>query len=189
MTSFEQRVLPAAKHAKDFETILESPYEYMVVLSTHISMLQPLMQMAKKRNKKVLLHADLIQGLNNDDYAAEYLSQVIKPAGLISTRANVINKAKQNGLVAVQRLFLLDTNALEKGYALLERTKPDYIEVLPGIMPHIIREVAEQTGIPIIAGGLIRSEEDVEQALAAGAVGVTTSRKDLWKRYVSEPRE
>jgi glycerol uptake operon antiterminator len=43
----------------------------------------------------------------------------------------------------------------------VERTRPDYIEVLPGVMPHIIKEVYEKTKIPIFAGGLIRSEEDV----------------------------
>ncbi|MNY79153.1 Glycerol-3-phosphate responsive antiterminator [compost metagenome] len=54
---------------------------------------------------------------------------------------------------------------------------------MPGVMPHIIQEVLEKTGIPIFAGGLIRSVEDVENALRAGATAVTTSHKDLWKHY------
>lgn len=74
-------------------------------------------------------------------------------------------------------------SALEMSYSLLERTKPDFIEVLPGVMPDIIKEVHEKTGIPIFAGGLIRSVEDVENALLAGATTVTTSRKELWEHY------
>jgi glycerol uptake operon antiterminator len=181
MSIFQQRILPAANQLKDLEKIMETPYEYVVMLGTHISQLESVVQLVKSHGKKIFLHADLIQGLNNDDYAAEYLSQVIKPSGLISTRSNVILKAKQNGLLAIQRLFLLDSNALEKDYSLVERTRPDFIEVLPGIMPHIIKEVHEKTKIPIFAGGLIRSEEDVDKALQAGVVAVTTSRKDLWK--------
>lgn len=171
---------------KDFEKLLRSPYEYVVLLDSHISQLQSLVELAKAQRKKVLLHADLVHGLSSDEYAAEFLSQVIKPAGLISTRSNVIVKAKDNGLIAIQRLFLLDTNALEKSYSLLKRTKPNYIEVLPGVMPHMISEVRGITGIPIFAGGLIRSVEDVERALSAGAIAITTSRKDLWEHYADK---
>ena len=59
----------------------------------------------------------------------------------------------------------------------------NYIEVLPGVVPELIKEVKEITGIPIFAGGFIRTEKDVEQALAAGASAVTTSDTDLWKKY------
>ncbi|MNJ04459.1 Glycerol-3-phosphate responsive antiterminator [compost metagenome] len=50
-------------------------------------------------------------------------------------------------------------------------------------MPHMIREVHERSGIPIFAGGLIRTVQDVEQAIAAGASAVTTSRAELWKYF------
>lgn len=179
----QQHILPAVRKMKDFEKLLSSTYPYIILLDSHISRLKSIVDLAKSHGKKLLLHADLIEGLKNDEYAAEFLCQMMEPAGLISTRANVILKAKQNGLLAIQRLFLLDTNALEKSYLLLERTKPDYIEVLPGIMPHIIREVHERTGIPIFAGGLIRTIEEVDQAVAAGATAVTTSRSDLWEHF------
>lgn len=83
-------------------------------------------------------------------------------------------------MIAVQRLFLLDSLALETSYKVIERAQPDYLEVLPGIMPEIIKEVREQAQIPIIAGGLIRTKENVLQALEAGAEAVTTSNPDLW---------
>lgn len=183
MPFHQQHILPAIRRMKDLEKLIASSYQYIVLLDSHISQLKSIVDMAKTHGKKMLLHADLIEGLKNDEYAAEFLCQVIGPAGLISTRANVIKKTKQNNLIAIQRLFLLDTNALEKSYTLLERTRPDYIEVLPGIMPHIIREVHERTGIPIFAGGLIRTVADVDNAVAAGATAVTTSRMELWEHY------
>ncbi|WP_027415956.1 glycerol-3-phosphate responsive antiterminator [Aneurinibacillus terranovensis] len=183
MSFHGQKILPAARNMKDFEKIVHSSYEYGVFLDTHIAQLKNLYQMAHKYNKKMFLHADLIQGLKNDEYATEYLCQEIKPFGLISTRASVIMKAKQKGVLAIQRMFLLDTNALEKSYSLIEKTQPDFIEVLPGAMPAIITEVQERTGLPIFAGGLIRSVEDVENALQAKATAITTSNRSLWEHY------
>lgn len=183
MTFHHQKILPAVRKIKDLEQLLKSSFEYVVLLDSHIGQLKSLVDLAKSHNKKILLHADLIGGLKNDEHAAEFLCQNIKPAGLISTRANVILKAKQNNVLAIQRLFLLDSSALEMSYSLLERTKPDFIEVLPGIMPDMIKEVHEKASIAILAGGLIRSIKDVENALTAGASAVTTSRKELWKHY------
>lgn len=179
-----QKILPAARNLKEIEEMIDSDYMYIVLLNSHIGQLKSLVQLAKSKGKKLLLHADLVQGLRNDEYAAQFLCQDIKPAGLISTRKNVILTAKKNKLISIQRLFLLDSIALESSYKLLETTKPDFIEVLPGVMPHIIKEVFEKTGIPIVAGGLIRDRHEVEDALKAGASAVTTSRKELWRTEI-----
>ncbi|BCU81559.1 glycerol uptake operon antiterminator regulatory protein [Polycladomyces abyssicola] len=177
----QQKILPAAKSIKDFEALMDSTYQYIILLDCHVAQLKALIQLANRHSKKVLLHVDLIQGLRNDEHAAEFLCQQIKPAGLISTRTQVVHVAKKKKLIGIQRIFLLDTHALETSYRLLETSRPDYIEVLPGIIPHMIREVHERTGIPVLAGGLIRTPEEVEQALYAGAVAVTTSNRSLWK--------
>ncbi|MEW4372577.1 glycerol-3-phosphate responsive antiterminator [Paenibacillus kandeliae] len=178
-----QAILPAAKTMKQFDHLLDSPYQYGVFLDTHIAQLKSIYRMANAHNKQMFLHADLVHGLKNDEYAAEYLCQEIKPYGIISTRGNVIMKAKQKGVIAIQRVFMLDTIALEKSYALLEKTQPDYIEVLPGVVPHMIKEVVERAGVPVFAGGLIRTVDDVERALQAGATAVTTSNQDLFHHY------
>lgn len=183
MPFHNQKILPAVRKIKELEKLLQTSYEYFVLLDSHVGQLKNLVELTKFHDKKLLVHADLIGGLKNDEHAAEFLCQNIKPAGLISTRANVILKAKQNNVLAIQRLFLLDSSALETSYHILERTQPDYIEVLPGVMPAIIKEVHEKSGISILAGGLIRSVKDVENALLAGAAAVTTSRKELWKHY------
>ncbi|MFF2483015.1 glycerol-3-phosphate responsive antiterminator [Paenibacillus sp. NPDC058071] len=186
MPFYGQPIVPAIRGWKDFEELIASPYTYLVLLDSQIGQLKSLVDEAAKYGKRMLIHADLIEGLKNDEHAAQFLCRHIAPAGIISTRTGVIQKTKQNGLIAIQRLFLLDTNALEKSFSLIERTQPDYIEVLPGLMPRMIGEVIAQTGKPVLAGGLIRTAEDVEAALEAGAEAVTTSRRALWKQY--EPK-
>ncbi len=176
----EQKILPAIRNLKSFDLMLESDYEWLVLLNTHIAQLKAIVNRAKAHQKRMLIHVDLIDGLKSDEYATEFLAQEVQPDGIITTRNNVILSAKKKGLVSIQRLFLIDTMALESSLSQLERTKPDYVEVLPGVIPNMIEEISLRTNIPIIAGGLIRTTENVEQAIAAGATSVTTSRKELW---------
>lgn len=177
----EQKILPASSNMREFERFLKSPYEIGVFLGMHIAQLKSVNQMAKDNGKKMIYHVDMIHGIKSDDYATEYICQEFKPYGLISTKASVILKAKQKGVLAIQRIFLLDTHALEKSYKLVEKTKPNYIEVLPGAMPWMIKEVFERLNTPIFAGGLIRTKEEVQSALEAGASAITTSKIDLWE--------
>ena len=58
-----QRILPAAKSMKQFEAMIEGPYRYGVMLETHIAQLQSMMEQARRYESKILLHADLVQGL------------------------------------------------------------------------------------------------------------------------------
>ncbi|OAS87587.1 MULTISPECIES: glycerol-3-phosphate responsive antiterminator [Metabacillus] len=178
-----QKILPAFSTIKQFEKFLQSNYEIGVFLETHISQLINIHKLAKQYNKKIIYHVDLIHGLKNDDYATEYICQEFEPYGLISTKSSVIIKAKQKGVIAIQRMFLIDSHALERSYRLVEKTKPDYIEVLPGAMPWMIKEVKERTNIKIFAGGLIRSTREVEDALSAGAEAITTSKRELWEYF------
>ncbi|WP_373893353.1 glycerol-3-phosphate responsive antiterminator [Virgibacillus natechei] len=172
--------LPAIRTMKEFDKALETSHEIIVLLETRLSQLKSLVDYAKRANKKAFVHADLIQGLKADEYGMEFLIREVKPDGILSTRGNVISLAKKHKLVAIQRLFLLDSKALDHNLKLIEKTRPDCVEVLPGLMPSIIKEVLEQTNIPVIAGGLVTKEEQITAALDAGAIAVSTSKSELW---------
>ncbi|EUJ26018.1 glycerol uptake operon antiterminator regulatory protein [Listeria cornellensis FSL F6-0969] len=109
------------------------------------------------------------------------MCQDVRPAGIISTRGNVILKAKQHKVLAIQRLFMLDSSAFTKGTALVQKIKPDYIELLPGILPTMVEQMTELLHIPVIAGGLITTQAQIDEILAAKATAITTSQKSLWK--------
>jgi glycerol uptake operon antiterminator len=188
MSFFGQKVLPAIRKIEDVEKMMSSNYEYIVILDLHVSRLKPIFQMAQANHKKLIIHMDLIHGLKSDEYSTEFICQEFKPFGLISTKGSVILKARQKGVISIQRLFLLDTSSIEKSFALIERTKPDFIEVLPGIMPKIIKDIRNRTKREVFAGGFIDTIEEVEQAFEAGAITVTTSKKDLWKYFEPEKK-
>ncbi len=175
-----QKIIPAAHHQRDIEKITKQSVQYMVMLETHVAQVKSLVDFAKSTGKKVLLHADLINGLKNDDYAIDFICQQIRPDGIISTRGNVILKAKQHKVLAIQRLFMIDSSAYQKGMKLVEKVEPDAIELLPGILPEQIADLSKKLQIPIIAGGLIERKSQIDTVLEAGAAAVTTSNKELW---------
>lgn len=70
--------------------------------------------------------------------------------------------------------------ALETGINSIRTIKADAVEVLPGVIAKIIKEIVEKTNIPIIAGGLIRDKEDVINSLNAGAIAISTSKEEVW---------
>jgi glycerol uptake operon antiterminator len=165
---------------KDFEHVLKRDHEHIILLETRLSQIESVVRYAKQSGKKVFVHADLVQGLKVDEYGIEYLINNVKVDGIVSTRVNVISLAKKHNVIAIQRLFALDSHVLEHNVRISRKVKPDYIEVLPGIIPGIMEEIHEKTDIPLIAGGLIRTEEDIQSALNNGASAVTTSNRDLW---------
>ncbi|MNI99461.1 Glycerol-3-phosphate responsive antiterminator [compost metagenome] len=62
----------------------------------------------------------------------------------------------------------------------IRQNQPDAIEVMPGLIPRVIRELRQELDTPIIAGGLIKHPEEVEAALNAGALAVSAGNKGLW---------
>lgn len=138
----------------------------------------------REGGRRVFVHLDLVEGLGRDTVAVDYLMRHIKPDGVISTKTDLLAHAKQIGLTAVQRIFLLDSLSYERGVAAARRLKPDLIEVMPGVMPRVIRELTRELPCPVIAGGLIRTRQDAREALEAGAVAISTSRPELWSQSV-----
>jgi glycerol uptake operon antiterminator len=55
----------------------------------------------------------------------------------------------------------------------------DAVEILPGVIPRVIRRIVKIINKPVIAGGLVVDKEDVRRALEAGAVSVSSSNMEL----------
>src|SRR5699024_12732901 len=99
---------------------------------------------------------------------------------MLFSRGNVVSLTCIHNELAIQRMFLCESLVLENNVKLVERCKSDCIEVLPGLMPRMIKKIQLTTEMPVIAGGLIVRETDMEAAFQAGAVAISTSNTDLW---------
>ncbi len=136
---------------------------------------------AKAAGKTVFLHADLIEGLNPDVAAMQFLRSTTHADGIISTRSGVIRAAKEAGFLTVQRFFVVDSQAEETVLRTVSQVSPDCIELMPGLITPVISRIVPRLHIPVIAGGLIETKEQVVGLLSAGVCGVSTSQTLLWR--------
>ena len=173
-------VIAAVKDDAGLATALESDVAVIFLLYGDLLTIGQTAQRVRDAGKAVFIHLDLVEGLAAREVSVDFLAHDTVANGIISTKANLTRRAKELGLVAIQRFFLLDSMALRNVGKHLGPEMSDLIEVLPGLMPKIIRQVRELTGKPVIAGGLITDKEDVTAALGAGAVAVSTTAPAVW---------
>ncbi|MCX7772226.1 MAG: glycerol-3-phosphate responsive antiterminator [Clostridia bacterium] len=173
-------VIAAVRHEEDLAHALCSQVQTVFLLQADIFNVQPMVDRIHSAGKTAFIHMDFLEGLGRDQKAIDYLHETVQADGIISTKTNHIKHAKGRGLFAIQRFFLVDSLSYETAVKTVEAAGPDMVEVMPGVMPRIIRRLAEQLRMPVIAGGLVTSKDEVIEILKAGAMGVSTARKELW---------
>lgn len=174
-------VIASVKTEADLNAALESDVGVIFLLFGNILTVGALTRRVREAGKLVFVHLDLIEGLSPREVTVDFIAQSTGADGIISTKAALTRRARELGLLAIRRFFLLDSMALDNIEHSFHADGSDVIEVLPGLMPSIIRWVAQVTGQPVIAGGLIRYKEDVTAALSAGAVAVSTTNPGVWE--------
>lgn len=137
-------------------------------------------QRAKEAGKIVMVHLDLIAGLSAREISVDFVKKNTAADGIITTKPALIKRAKELSLYTVLRYFLIDSMAFENIRQQQRAVKPDLIEVLPGVMPKVIKRICQKSHAPIIAGGLINDKEDVMGALSSGAIAVSTTNRSVW---------
>jgi len=177
----EHPIIASIRNDADLDSALNTQVAALFILYGDIFNLPQIMKEAKNHNKLVFLHMDLIKGIGRDREGVIYLAKKELCNGIVTTKNNLINIAKKEGLIAIQRLFLLDSAALKTGEQLLKNNQPDAVEILPGIAaPYFIEHIYKKMLCPVIAGGLISDQSEIEKLLQRGVLAVSTSKKELW---------
>lgn len=174
---FENPVI-AAVHDKNFYIALKSKANVLFFIGADILTVEKYIISAHNGGKKLFVHLDLANGIGKDKAGVAFLAK-IGADGIISTKTNIIKFAKEKNIFAVQRIFAPDSQSVNSAYELIKSTKPDFLEVMPGVAYKAVKKLAT-VKIPVIAGGLIETKEEVQAALDSGAVAVSTGQKELW---------
>ncbi len=174
------RVIPAVRNVDDFKRALETKAATIILLFGDIIVLPAILQAAKKANKRVLVHLDLLGGIGKDRAGVSYLARIGVNAA-ITTKPQLVKFAREEGMIVVQRLFVMDSEAMRSGLHLLKSCRPDAVEILPASVPkNVVDIMAKETGLPILGGGLMQTREDIAAALQNGLKAVSTGNRDLW---------
>lgn len=152
----------------------------ITLLFGDISILADLLAQAKQHQKRLLIHLDLLEGIGKDKAGVNFLARMGVTA-IITTKSHLGKVAREAGMIVIQRLFLMDSEALRHGINTMRIFRPDAIEVLPAVAPaSAIEQLVRETGLPILGGGLVQTVSDVENSLKSGVLAVSTSRRELW---------
>lgn len=174
-------VIAAIKDEIGLEQCLRTDIGIVFVLYGDICSIAEIVERLKEAGKTAMVHLDLISGLSSKEVAVDYIREYTRADGIISTKPMLIKRAHELGLFTIQRFFVLDSMAIDNIQKQTDAHTTDLIEILPGVMPKVIRKICGMTAIPIIAGGLISDREDVLSALDAGAVAVSTTKREVWE--------
>jgi len=172
-------VIAAVKCEEEFQEALHSNVAIIFHLAPNIMTLDGDIQAAHNSGKSLYVHIDLAEGIAKDKFGIQYVKG-LGVDGIISTRANLIKFAKEEKLFTVQRFFILDSRSVEAIAETVKTSKADMIEVMPGVVPKIVKRLKEKLSVPIIAGGLIETKEEAEAAVHSGAQAISTGAKCLW---------
>lgn len=175
----ENPVVAAVKDENDLEVALQSEINVIFVLFGNILNVKTISEKISNSKKIGIVHVDLVEGLSSNEFALKFLKQNTDFQGIISIKPQVLRSAKKLGFIAVQRIFMMDSLSKEnmKNHLVKEC---DAVEILPGLLFKIIKELSLTLDKPLIAGGLISEKEDVVETLKSGATCISTTKKDIW---------
>ncbi len=160
---------------------LFSKIKSVFLLNAKLNKLNSYKSKCEEQEKQLFLHLDLMRGMRSDKEAISYLASNNLCDGIITTHKNLIEHSQKEGFYTIQRIFVLDSGTIKNGINSLKKIRPDAVEILPGLMaPFFLDQINYKMDIPFIAGGLIRTKDQVNKLLDKGIMAVSTSEDKLW---------
>lgn len=172
-------IIAAVKSRDDLERAIGSEVQAIFLLSSNIIDIEALSRLVHSKGKILFIHMDFVDGLSKDAAGVRYLSTK-GIDGIISTRSNIIAAAHDAGICCVQRFFMIDSRSVDTALETLRQSKADMIEIMPALAYKSITKIKNNIQIPIIAGGLIETRDEVYKALGSGASMISTGKTELW---------
>lgn len=177
----EAKIIIAVKNIEDLATALKAEEKIIFLLCGSILNIEEITRKIRAAGKSSFVHTDMIAGFDSKDtLIIDFLKENSYTDGIISTKPTMLKYAKKRGLLTVQRCFLIDSLSYVNSVKMIREAIPDAVEILPGVMPKILKKISEEIPLPIIAGGLIFDKEDIEIAFSSGVTAISTTKKELW---------
>lgn len=173
-------IIMALRDDEALEESLQADCKIVFILYGTVCNIKNIVQRIVDAGKLAFVHMDMVSGLSTKEVAVDFIKEQTSAHGIISTRSSVIKRGKELGLFTIQRFFLLDSLALANLKKQSEVSHPDFIEIMPGIIPRVLQRVCEEVYPNVIAGGLISTKEDILNALNSGVTAISTTDHSLW---------
>lgn len=185
MVEFSKNVVAAAVRTdEDLELAIGSKSEVIFLLKSDILTLKDKIEKIHKAGKKICLHVDFMEGIGKDKSGINFIKNMGTDY-MSSTRTNLIRMGKDCGICTIQRFFIIDSHSVATAVDTIKQSRPDVVEVMPGVVTKKLREISSLVDVPVIVGGLVENEEEIREAVDAGAKLVSTGNRELWDITIS----
>jgi glycerol uptake operon antiterminator len=177
----QTRIIPAVRSPEFLLRGSAAPGKIVYFLFGNPENTAEMMGLVANAGKVPIVNIDLAAGFARDQAAVSYLAHR-QVQGIISTHPEPLRAARDFGLFAIKRTFLLDSAAVESALRSMEQFMPDALEVLPAMAaPHIVHRLHQMyPELPVIAGGLITTMREIEELISQGINTVSVSDERLW---------
>ena len=177
----EKKIGATIRRVEDLNEAIHHPkIGTIFLLGADINILPSIIKKVHADQKVLLVHLDMLEGAGKDKAGIHLLARM-GLHGLVTTKPNLVKYASEEGMAVIQRLFVLDSESVKTGIKMASAVKPNAVEILPATVPRfVIQDMKDSLGIPVLGGGLLRTEEDVRLALSKGIDAVSTSLRHLW---------
>ena len=177
----QTHIIPAVRAPEFIARSACAPGRVVYFLFANPEHIAEMAEVVAAAGKVPMVNVDLAAGLSRDEAAISYLAHR-QVQGIISTHIEPLRAARDFGLFAIKRTFLLDSAAVDCCLHSLKPFLPDALEILPAIAaPHIIPKLRQMyPQLPVIAGGLISTMREIEDLFRQGINSVSVSDYRLW---------
>ncbi|WP_349410066.1 glycerol-3-phosphate responsive antiterminator [Pseudalkalibacillus sp. SCS-8] len=173
-------MVAAVRDVNHVEDAIGSKVDIISMMCGNLTNITDIVERIHSAGKFAFLHVDLIKGLANNNEAVDFLAEKVQPEGIVTTKGRLIKKAKECGLVAIQHNFIIDTQAFTMSVRSINQNQPDVVEIMPGLMPRVIRDLKREIEPPLVVGGLLNTKEEILEIIDAGATAVVSGNPALW---------
>ncbi len=180
------KTVPVVENRAQFAQVFDSPH-ILALLLRHCSLFElgDSLEQAHKRNLAVYVNADHIHGIHADEAGLRYLARQLQVAGIVSNHPKILALAKSFGLETIQRIFAVDSTGLEIALDSVDTSTTDLLEISPAlVVPYISPTLSASLPLPFIGSGLIQTTQQIQEILAAHAVGVVVAKNALWRNQL-----
>lgn len=174
-------IIAAVKDDDGLQKCLNIESSVVFILYGDVCSIPRIVETVKSFGKIAMVHIDLINGLSSKEIAVDFLKQYTRTDGIITTKPGLVRRAKELDLYTILRFFVIDSMAYENIERQTKAARPDFIEVLPALMPKIVSKICALSPIPVIAGGLVSDKEDIMALLQAGVISVSSTNERTWQ--------
>ncbi|MDK9659349.1 glycerol-3-phosphate responsive antiterminator [Propionibacterium freudenreichii] len=172
-------VIPAVSGVDALEGFLDSPTESCLLGGLSVIALQRALTQLIAADIHPSVNLDSLSGLSRDRAGLDWL-QAMGVTGLVTTRLSLLQSAPHYGFLAIQTLVLGGASLVDSALSALESAHAGLALVAPAPVLGRLDPAALPKLQPFLASGFVRNVDDVDDALAHGAIGVTSSARGLW---------